>query len=73
MHGDKLSSEFRQLLNSIPTHRVPSFFIPPGSARTAYKLREELKKRNITHGFSTTGKDSDPFTYFYTDNVEYEY
>lgn len=73
LHGDKLSSEFRQLLNSIPTHRVPSFFIPPGSARTAYKLREELKKRNITHGFSTTGKDSDPFTYVYTDNVEYEY
>ena len=40
-----LSSEFQLLLNRIPPGRVPKFCISPGSAKTAFTMRELLKKR----------------------------
>ncbi len=73
LNGDDLTAEFRMLLKKIPPSRVPKFFIPPGSANTAYRMREILKRESIQHGCSLAVDDQADFIYRYTRSVRYEY
>ncbi len=73
LSGKNLSSEFQLLINRIPPGRVPKFCISPGSAKTAFTMRELLKKRNVKHGIMTVADDNEPFKYAYSDKVKYEY
>lgn len=71
--GDNFSPQFQELLNKIPAGRVPKFFITPGSAPTAYKMREIMKKCNIYHGTVLAPADDTPFMFKFDSNAKYEY
>ena len=73
LDGEDFSEKFQTLLSKIPPGRVPKFFIPPGSAATAYKMREIMKKRNIYHGTVLSPNDDTPFMFKFTQQAEYEY
>ncbi|MBE6403717.1 MAG: hypothetical protein E7039_08365 [Lentisphaerae bacterium] len=73
LDGEDFSSQFQSLLAKIPPGRVPKFFIPPGSAATAYKMREIMKQRNIYHGTVLSPDDDTPFMFKFTQKAEYEY
>lgn len=70
---DALSADLLDFLRKIPADRVPKFHIPPGSAPTAYRMRELLKAANIPHGCTLGVDDQEEFQYAYMDNVTYEY
>ena len=73
LDGEDFSSQFQALLSKIPPGRVPKFFITPGSASTAYKMREIMKKRNIYHGTVLSPDDDTPFMFKFTQQAKYEY
>ena len=73
LSGNDFSNAFKELLDKIPPGRVPKFFITPGSAPTAYKMREIMKQRNIYHGTVIAAEDDSPFMFKYTQKAEYEY
>ena len=70
--GD-LSENFINFLQKLPPDRVPKFYLPPGSAETAFKMREILKSRRIFHGCTIAPDDHTPFVFQYTPETEYEY
>ena len=73
LKNNDFTQEFQELLNKIPVGRIPKFFITPGSAPTAYKMREIMKKRNISHGTILAPSDDSPFLFKFTREAEYEY
>lgn len=73
LSGEDFSPEFQAFLSKIPPGRVPKFHITPGSAPTAYKMRELMKKRNIYHGTVLAPDDDTPFMFKFTQKAEYEY
>ena len=73
LENKDFSQKFQELLNKIPAGRVPKFFITPGSASTAFTMREIMKKRNIYHGVVIAPDDDTPFMFRFTKKAEYEY
>ena len=73
LKNNDFTQEFQELLNKIPAGRIPKFFITPGSAPTAYKMREIMKKRNISHGTILAPSNDSPFLFKFTREAEYEY
>ena len=73
IEGNDFSPQFQALLDKIPPGRVPKFFITPGSAATAYKMREIMKKHNIYHGTVLAPDNDTPFIFKFSTQAEYEY
>ena len=71
--GDSFSNEFNAFLRSIPSNKVPDFFIYPNAAATAYRMREIFKSRRYLHGATLAERDNEPLVYCYTDVASYEY
>ena len=71
--GENFSSAFTSFMSSIPSNKVPDFFIYPNAANTAYRMREIMKARRQLHGATLAEKDNEPMVYFYTKVVNYEY
>ena len=73
LENDRLSHNFIKMLQDIPSNRVPLFFVPPGSAETASKMRERLKRQDLQHGVKLADNDDETFVFYFTRNAEYEY
>ena len=73
LNGENFSAEFTALLKRVPTDRIPKFYIHPNGAMTAFKMRELMKKANMQHGCSLAPDNTIPFSYQYTQKVQYEY
>ena len=72
MSGSQLSQECLQMLSDIPKDRGALFCFGKEDADLFYKMREEMKRLGIFHGFSING-DGSTFTYLVTTNTHYEY
>ena len=72
MNGELLSSDCLRILSEIPSNRGAVFCFSQEDAAVFYKMREQLKKRGIFHGFGIQdGNDS--FVYVYSSHVHNEY
>ena len=72
MSGSQLSQECLQMLSDIPNDRGALFCFGKEDAELFYKMREEMKRLGIFHGFSINA-DGSTFTYLVTTNTHYEY
>ena len=72
MTGEQLSLECRRMMAGIPSDRGAVFCFGKEDAELFYKMREELKRLGIFHGFSIS-PDTSVFSYVVTAHTHYEY
>lgn len=75
LDGEKLSSEFQEMMRALPGKRVPEFVISKGDAAVFFRLRDILKKEKVFHGFRMQSEDRDYFDYQFANQSKgtYEY